>query len=961
MIHTAFRSRLALGCGIVASAAVVLAAVFICTDRVDASPEKGHRLNRALAGKEYENDTVLVTLKDEGRGEQSLRNRVQRVRVPENKTAEEVLEQLEDNPEVEEAALNYKRHATVTPNDTYYANQWHHSDADAGISSEDAWADQTGTYSVVIAIIDSGIDTDHPDIEDNLWLNGDEIADNGIDDDSNGYIDDVNGYDFVDDDKNPNPQPDGVDNDSQNGADNGVTHGTHVGGLVGAVGNNGKGVAGVAWKTKLMAVRVLDDEGGGLDSGIIEGIEYAVDNGADIINMSLGGAGESALLEAAITYAKDNGVLVVAAAGNDGININSTPFYPACYDSVIGVAAHKSSMEAAAFSNYGSNCVDLSAPGYQIFSTVYINAAYGFTASYDYESGTSMSTPIVSGIAALLLSEESSLTRSQLREVITKNTVDIGLGSNFGSGRADANIALDGIGSLENPTTPATVTAYNSSSKSRTFNDGERSADTRPYFTWSAANDGDGIAGYYVYFGTNAHADPVTKGTFQTKRNYEPSAIEGNEVSYYLRVKAKDNDGNASTEAASFEYVIDTETTKPTNLELSRTANGIKVDWDKVKGEHAEKYQVFRKKYGCSSCSWKKKGVISHPTSKYTDTKVKNGVKYRYRVKVKDDLGNKKSSKIKNKRFYPRENVVMAAGPGGSPLVSVWSYKKKANLYSWYAFPVEATNGLEVAVGNVDGDRRDEIVVGLDRGGDPWVRVFEPDGELLSSFLAYNAGFRGGVRVATGDVDDDGVDEIITAPGPGGGPQVRVFKMDGTLLFQFNALDEAFTGGAFVAGVDWNGKGRDEIVVSAGEGGGPTVQIYSSRTTELLAQYSAYDSAFRGGVRVARASFDPGDPDVILSVPEHGTAFVQSVYRGNGTPTYYQTGFFGIGSWYANGGTIAGGDLFQKRADRNIIGSNGGTPAVVNIYSPKGTKLKETVYPFVTFTGAVRVASGWVK
>lgn len=272
------------------------------------------------------------------------------------------------------------------------------------ISANEAWDITTGSRDVVIAVIDSGVDYLHPDLQDNIWVNTGEIAGNGIDDDGNGYIDDINGWDFADGDSDPM---------DANG------HGTHVAGTIGASANNGIGVAGVAWDVQVMALKAFPDSGLAFTAGFIEAITYASDmrrSGVNVVasNNSWGGGGYSQALFDAIEDAGRAGVLFVAAAGNDMRNNNDTnPVYPASYDSdnIISVAATARDNSLALFSNIGRTSVDLAAPGVGIWSTTPNNTYAGY-------SGTSMASPHVAGVVALLASAQPNATSSELRNAI---------------------------------------------------------------------------------------------------------------------------------------------------------------------------------------------------------------------------------------------------------------------------------------------------------------------------------------------------------------------------------------------------------------------------------------------------------------------------------------------------------------------------------------------------------------
>ena len=211
--------------------------------------------------------------------------------------------------------------------------------------------------NVLVGVIDTGVDYNHPDLAANIWTNPGEIAGNGIDDDGNGYIDDVHGYDFVNNDGDP------MD-------DNG--HGTHFSGTIGGVGNNGIGVAGVNWNVKIMALKFLDSGGSGSTANAVAGVQYATMMGVDVTSNSWGGGGFSQALYDAIDAAGAANIAFVAAAGNNGANNDTSPAYPAAYDlpNIISVAATDDNDELASFSNYGAASVDLGAPGVDILSTL---------------------------------------------------------------------------------------------------------------------------------------------------------------------------------------------------------------------------------------------------------------------------------------------------------------------------------------------------------------------------------------------------------------------------------------------------------------------------------------------------------------------------------------------------------------------------------------------------------------
>jgi len=341
--------------------------------------------------------------------------------------------------------------STSTPNDPYFAQQWglHNvgqtvggdpGSNDADIDAPQAWDVTTGDAGVVVADLDTGMQWTHPDLAANVWTNSGEIAGNGIDDDGNGYVDDVRGWDFYDDDADP---------DDTSG------HGTHTAGTIGAVGDNGIGVAGVAWRCRLMPLRFLGPQGGYTSDAVLA-LQYAVQNGARISNNSWGGGGYSQILHDAIDASRSAGHLFCAAAGNNGANIDASPFYPASYalPNVISVAATDNDGARASFSNYGVGSVDLGAPGVQIAST-YPGSAYV------YMSGTSMATPHVAGVAALLLARNPGWTGEQVRDRIlaTVRPAASMTGVTASGGILDAAAALGVPPPVLPPAAPATAGA----------------------------------------------------------------------------------------------------------------------------------------------------------------------------------------------------------------------------------------------------------------------------------------------------------------------------------------------------------------------------------------------------------------------------------------------------------------------------------------------------------------------
>src|SRR4051794_2347284 len=329
--------------------------------------------------------------------------------------------------------------ANPVPNDPQFKKEWGLNNTGqtvdfaagtpgADIGAERAWGVTTGKKSVVVGVIDTGIDAAHPDLAANMWVNPGENCSgcriDGIDNDHNGYVDDWRGWDFINNDNNP-------------ADDNG--HGTHVAGTIGAVGNNGAGVTGVNWNVQLMPLKFIGADGTGDVAGAVAALRYATAMGVRITNNSWGDTEYSQALYDAIADANAHGDLFVAAAGNDGTNSDTAPTYPADFDlpNIISVGASDSTDHLAYFSNYGQSSVDLAAPGVSIYSTWPGKA-------YKSESGTSMASPHVAGAAALALAAHPAATADTIKALLLR-TVDHPAalaGTTASPGRLDAGNAL---------------------------------------------------------------------------------------------------------------------------------------------------------------------------------------------------------------------------------------------------------------------------------------------------------------------------------------------------------------------------------------------------------------------------------------------------------------------------------------------------------------------------------------
>ncbi|MBI3996910.1 MAG: S8 family serine peptidase [Candidatus Omnitrophica bacterium] len=372
--------------------------------------------------------------------------------VPADSDVEQICRLYRADPHVEYAEPNYRRQIALVPNDPYYSSSgsWGQPYADLWglkkLRTAQAWDTAQGE-GIVVAVVDTGTDYTHDDLAANIWTNPQEVPANGVDDDANGYVDDVRGWDFVSDENDP------LD-------DHG--HGTHVAGTIAAVGENHAGIIGVAWRSHIMSLKGLDAWGVGWDSWLANALFYAARNGADVINNSWGGWGQSALLEDAVRYAHGVGAVVIAAAGNSDSDVSG--FMPANLADVITVAASDQNDGKCDFSNFGVK-VDVAAPGCGTASAppgveparnilslaattcqaVMCDPSLRVGEGYLRQMGTSMAAPHAAGVAALVLSNHPAFSNEEVRQVLRASANDVGA-SGFdtasGYGRLNAFRAL---------------------------------------------------------------------------------------------------------------------------------------------------------------------------------------------------------------------------------------------------------------------------------------------------------------------------------------------------------------------------------------------------------------------------------------------------------------------------------------------------------------------------------------
>lgn len=670
---------------------------------------------------------------------------------------QQVKEYLEAQPSIEIVTPVREYKISVIPNDTYYAEQRSYLEL---VRAHEAW-DLPINSSVrpIIAVLDTGVDILHPDLAANIWFNPWEVPGDKIDNDQNGYIDDQYGWDFQKNIPNGTPKLD------TGWTELAVQHGTIVAGVAAAVGNNAQGVAGVAWRARIMPVRVLDSKGVGDTVTVAKGIDYAIKNHADIINLSFVGSLSDPVLEAAIKRAYAAGILVVAAAGNEasiGVDMDKVPQYPVCDDGpngenfIIGVAAVDNNDRLADFSNYGSKCIDISAPGVGIYSTQYLNESEKkLTKAYGgYWSGTSVAAPIVSGSLALLKSAYPTYSPSQLRDIL------IASGNQIDS--ANQPIYRGKLGRRLNLRL-AFELATNSNFHTKS-----------PVILAPLA----GAAAYVATY-------DISGEQIQQFLSYDPRFLKG------VNVAAGDVDGDGQVEIVT----------------APRAGGGPHIKVWNLQGQLEYQFMAFQENF---------RGGLS--------------------LAIGDITGDKIA------------DIVLGVGSGGSNSVGVYNVEGY-RLHQFVPYDVKYTGGVNVAVGDLDGDGFNEIVVTPSGSSKLPLRIYERSGVMRREFYAFPGALKGGVNVALGDTDGDGFDEIVVGAGTGGGPQVRVFNRDGKLLQQFFAYDSKFRGGVNVAVGDSDGDGIEDIISTPGIGGGPHVRVFNSRG-QVRSQFFVGDQKFRGGLSV---------------------------------------------------------------------------------------------------------------
>lgn len=582
---------------------------------------------------------------------------IERIKLPQGMTVEDAIRTYENLPEVEYAEPNYiVKKAETIPDDPYFNNQWalHNTGQsidgfsgtpDADIDAPEAWT-CTGNAGIVVAIVDTGVDYNHPDLKDNIWINSGETCNDGLDNDGNGYVDDCTGWDFVNNDNDP--MDDDVDG-----------HGTHVAGIIGAAGNNGEGVSGVNWSVKIMPLKFLDSKGSGTLYDAIEAIKYAVKMGARVINASYTypqacvKITPSLIERDAIKAAGDAGVLFIAAAGNYGCNNDQTPFYPASHklQNIISVTASDMNDKRPWWSNYGARSVHVTSPGLSIYSTVRTDLkGYNNIYGYDFMSGTSMAAPHVSGLSALLM-DCKDLTHLEVRELIL-TTVDQKndfIDKTISGGRINA------FNAMNSPLIPVRPSGLEASISLNSV-----------ILKWqdnSSFEDGfkverkDGSESSYYEIAT-------VQSNANTYIDQDASLVEGR--IYYYRLRAYNSNGYS---LYSNEAGISIPPNAPSGLKATAISSSeVRLTWqDNSSVENG--YVIERRS---ESGSWSQIGVAGADATGYVDRGLNPSTIYYYRIKAYGRTGESPySSEVSvktNETSSGDINCFIATAVYGTPL-----------------------------------------------------------------------------------------------------------------------------------------------------------------------------------------------------------------------------------------------------------------------------------------------------
>ncbi len=536
--------------------------------------------------------------------------------------------------------------ATNMPNDNSFSQLWGLNNtgqtiggaigtSDADIDAPEAWSIATGSKSVLVGVLDSGVDYNHPDLSPNIWTNPGEIQGNGIDDDGNGFIDDVHGWDFANNDSDP------IDDNC---------HGTHVAGIIGATGNNNIGVVGVCWNISIVSIKIADADGVWVATDAINAVYYATKVGVHLTSNSWGGSGFSQTLKDAITDADNHGILFITSAGNDGVDTDVSPHYPSAYDNpnIIAVAATDQNDALAQFtppksSNYGATTVDLAAPGKNIFSTFptfvtsYMSSK-GFSTNYQSISGTSTAAPYVAGVCALLKSVVPSITHTQTKTFVMSSVDPIPSlsGKCVTGGRLNVLRALQSAtGGPSLPTAPSNLVTVVISANQINLTWNDQSNDETDFKIERSMS----LTGPYAQ---------ITTVSANTVAYSDTSLIT--DTTYWYRIRSTNSAGDSAYTSPASAATLPLAPIAPTSLAATAVSNSqINLTWVDNSNNEAD----FKIERSSGGSAFVQIATVSTNTVAYSDSGLSPDTQYTYRIRSTNLGGDSNYSNLANATTWP--------------------------------------------------------------------------------------------------------------------------------------------------------------------------------------------------------------------------------------------------------------------------------------------------------------------
>lgn len=634
--------------------------------------------------------------------------------------------------------------------DPYLNKQWYLD----SVNVYDAWDLSGGSSDIIVAVIDSGVDINHPDLKDNIWINPKH-------NEKDEFPNDINGWNFIDNNNDVIPKIDVSCLAEKKCSLEGINHGTVIAGVIAAVANNKEGISGIAYKTKIMPLKVLSSSGGGNVDDVVRAINYAVNNGASIINMSFVGDTNSAILKKTIEDAVNGGVVFVVAAGNNieksGVNLDQDPMYPVCSDEgnddfVIGVSALDKNNDRAIFANYGAKCVDVSAPGVGIYSTtVYKPQHSSFNNYYNgYWSGTSVATPIVSATAAIIKSINKNFTPKQVKDIIVST----------GNELKDKT-----LGKKINVYEAVKLAISKSKEKDRYFNI---------------------ISG--AGFGDSSMVKVLRDNGYE----------EVNFLAYDKNFKGGVNVAYGDLFGDSNKYIITT----------PASSGGPHLKIFNKTGKLKKEFFVFDKKYTGGVNVAVLNNFTPFAGSDIIVSQASNGSN----VRVYGADGSLKSS------FYPYGNsfkggvnitscnldggedfnIITSASSLHDSTVKIFNNKGEF-VREFLAFDKKYKNGVSIGCIDYDLDGKQEIATSVVYNNKPYIRIIDKNGNFIKQFVVNDQNVKSAINISGFYSSDFPKYRMVISPKNFGEPQIRIFDLNGGIANEFFAYNKKLLGGVSFA------------------------------------------------------------------------------------------------------------------------------------------------------------------